>query len=159
MEEKINRVMDTKKYVSHLRTIVESGQEVSLRVSGGSMSPFLVHGRDTILFGPVEGELKKGDMVFYQRKDGTFIMHRICKVKPDGYMIVGDAQIVKEFVTRDQIFARVSKVCRKGKWIEKGDFWWDFFEKVWINLVPVRRKIIGMYILVRGGRKKQTAGK
>ena len=29
------------------------------------------------------------------------------------------------------------EVKRKGKILEPGDFWWDFFEKAWIRLVPV----------------------
>lgn len=133
------REVDTVQYVSMLRSLVEEGKDVSLLISGSSMTPFLVHHRDTILFGQPNRELRKGDMVFYQRRDGRFVMHRIYKVKPEGYYIVGDAQTeIEGPVERDQIFALVKKAQRKGKWIGPENFWWKFFEKVWINLVPIR---------------------
>ena len=85
-------------------------------------------------------------MVFYQRDNGQFIMHRILRVRDGCYDIVGDAQIdIEKDIRDDQIFAIVTKVCRKGKWIGPGDLWWDFFEKIWINLVPYRRKIMAIY--------------
>ena len=69
-------------------------------------------------------------------------MHRIVKVNDGCYDIVGDAQmVIEKNIREDQIFAIVTKVCRKGKWIGPGDFWWEFFEKVWINIVPLRRII------------------
>ena len=48
---------------------------------------------------------------------------------------------------RDQIFARVIKVKRKGRMLEPGDFWWEFFEHVWIRILPARRIITGLYAI------------
>lgn len=140
------RTVDTREYISALRELTEQGKEVSLLISGNSMSPFMVHQRDTICFKKPDRELKKGDMVFYQRVNGQFIMHRIWKVKEDGFYIVGDAQQeIEGPVKREQIFAVVTKVKRKGKWIEPGNFWWEFFEHVWINIVPFRRYVRAGY--------------
>ena len=84
--------------------------------------------------------------MFYQRDNGQFVMHRICNIKPEGYYIVGDAQTVIEGPVReDQIFAVITKVKRKGKWIEPGDFWWEFFEHVWIHMIPIRRVLMKSY--------------
>ena len=143
------RYVDTKEYVSVLRELVEDGREVSLLVSGSSMSPFLAHQRDYIYFKKPDRELRKGDMVFYQRRTGQYVMHRIWKVKNDKYYMVGDAQQeIEGPLEREQIFAVITKVQRKGKWIEPGNFWWEFFEKVWINIVPVRRVLVKMYGIV-----------
>ena len=143
------KLVDTREYVSVLRELVEEGREVSLLVSGSSMSPFLAHQRDYIYFKKPDRELKKGNMVFYQRRSGQFVMHRIWKVKADKYYMVGDAQReIEGPLDRDQIFALITKVQRKGKWIQPGDFWWEFFEKVWINIVPVRRVFVKAYGLV-----------
>ena len=109
------KTVDTREYVSMLRELTEEGREVSMLISGSSMNPFLIHQRDSICFRKPERELKKGDMVFFQRPDGAFVMHRIWKVKPEGYYIVGDAQTeIEGPVRREQIFAIVTKVCRKG---------------------------------------------
>lgn len=142
----IERVVDTREYVSVLREIAESGKVVSLRVAGSSMSPFLAHGRDYIYFTKPDRELRAGDMVFYQRRNGQYVMHRIYKVKPDGYYIVGDAQTeIEGPVARDQIFALIKKVKRKDRIIQPGDFWWEFFEHVWIRMIPLRRPAVRLY--------------
>lgn len=95
-----------------------------------------------------DGPLKKGDMVFYQRVDGQYVMHRIYKVKDKEFYMVGDAQTEIEGPLCDkQIFARITKIRRKGKLIQPRDFWWWFFAKVWIRLVPIRPLIIKMYRL------------
>ena len=138
--------VDTKEYVSMLRELTESGKEVSMLIAGSSMSPFLIHERDSICFKKPDRTLRRGDMVFYQRTSGQYVMHRIYKVSAEGYYIVGDAQQdIEGPVKREQIFALITRVRRKGKWIAPGDFWWEFFEHVWIRMVPVRRLIIGSY--------------
>lgn len=142
----IERVVDTREYVSVLREIAESGKVVSLRIAGSSMSPFLAHGRDYIYFTKPDRELRAGDMVFYQRRNGQYVMHRICRVKLDGYYIVGDAQTeIEGPVGRDQIFALITKVKRKDRIIQPGDFWWEFFEHVWIRMIPLRRPAVLLY--------------
>ena len=138
--------VDTKEYVSMLRELTESGKEVSMLIAGNSMSPFLIHERDSICFKRPDRTLRRGDMVFYQRPGGQYVMHRIYKVSAEGYYIVGDAQQdIEGPVKREQIFALITRVRRKGKWSAPGDFWWEFFEHVWIRMVPVRRLIIGSY--------------
>lgn len=141
--------IDTREYLSVLKELVQGGREVSLLVAGSSMAPFLIHERDYVYFRKPDRELKKGDIVFYQRMNGQFVMHRICKVKPEGYYIVGDAQTeIEGPVLRDQIFAIITKVKRKDRWICPGDFWWEFFEHVWLRVLPFRRVIMGIYAKV-----------
>ena len=80
-------------------------------------------------------------------------MHRICKVKEEGYFIVGDAQqVIEGPVQESQIFGLVTKVKRKGKWIGPKDFWWEFFEHVWIRLIPLRHILMRVYGHEKGNR-------
>ena len=140
------RRVDTDVYVSMLRDLVNEGKECRLLISGSSMAPFLVHERDSIIFSKPDRELRRGDMVFYQRDNGQFVMHRILHVKPEGLYIIGDAQTeVEGPVKPEQVFARVTKVNRKGKWVGPGNFWWWFFSTVWLRLFPVRRLILKLY--------------
>ena len=150
----LTRTVDTYEYVSVLKELVEQEKEVSLLIAGNSMSPFLVHQRDTICFRKPDKELRRGDMVFYQRENGQYIMHRIYKVCPEGYYMVGDAQVGIEGPLREeQIFAVVTKVKRKGKWIDPEDFWWRFFAQIWIRIVPIRRMVLkGYSVFARRGR-------
>ncbi len=140
------RRLDTDAYVSALRDLVNEGKECRLLISGSSMAPFLVHERDSIIFSKPQRELQRGDMVFYQRETGQFVMHRILHVKPEGLYIVGDAQTeIEGPVNPSQVFAVVTRAQRKGKWIGPGDFWWWFFRTVWLRLVPVRKIILKLY--------------
>lgn len=123
----VEKIVDTNAYVSVLRELAEEGRVVSMQIAGSSMSPFLCHRRDYIYFTRPEEELKRGDMVFYQRDSGQYVMHRIWKVRPEGYYMVGDAQIqIEGPLRREQIFARIVRVKRKGRILEPGDFWWEF---------------------------------
>ena len=73
-------------------------------------------------------------------------MHRILRVKPEGLYIVGDAQSeIEGPVRQDQVFAIITRVRRKGKMIGPGDFWWEFFEHVWLCVIPLRRGIMALY--------------
>lgn len=144
------KIIDTKDYVSVLKEQVEDGREAVMKIAGNSMYPFLRHGRDYIAFRALDRELRKGDMVFFQRRNGQYVMHRICKCAPEGYYLVGDAQCkIEGPVERGQIFARVTRVQRKEKWLTNGDFLWEFFEKIWIRIIPWRRKIIRLYGIFR----------
>lgn len=140
------REIDTAAYLDVMKGLVQDGKSVSIIVAGNSMSPFLIHRRDRVFFEKPMRPLKKGDIVFYQRENGRYIMHRICKVAKEGYYIVGDAQIeIEGPVREEQIFALITKCERKGKMVTSGSFWWEFFEKVWIRMIPLRPLIRGCY--------------
>ena len=150
------KIVDTREYVSALRELVREGKEVSMIISGSSMAPFLIHARDSICFKAPWREPQRGDMVFYERPGGQFVMHRILLKKKDGYYMIGDAQTEREGpVKPEQIFAVVTKVRRKGKWLEPGDFWWEFFEHVWLRIIPARGffvRLFGLFYRMRGGK-------
>ena len=150
------RVIDTYEYVSMLKGLVEEGKEVNMIIAGSSMSPFLCHQRDTIWFKAPDSDLKAGDMVFYLRDNNQYVMHRICKVNSSGtYDIIGDAQTqIEHNVRRDQIFARITQVQRKGRILRPGNFWWGFFAKVWIHIIPLRPIIQKLYSIKYIFRKK-----
>lgn len=134
------KIVDIYTYMPVLQELLSEGKEVSVTVTGNSMSPFLVHGRDRILIAPPDGNWKKGDMAFFIRTNGQYVMHRICRVDKNGNcFFVGDAQqYIEGPVTPAQIFWKITSVQRKGKWIGPDDFWWRFFEKIWMNVIPMR---------------------
>ena len=66
MEPK-KRTVDIHTYLPVLMELLEQGESVSLTVTGNSMSPFLVHGRDQISFQKPSAPLKRGDMAFFRR--------------------------------------------------------------------------------------------
>lgn len=141
------RIVDIYTYMPVVREILSQGKETSVTITGNSMSPFLIHGRDEILISPPEGNWKKGDMAFFVRDNGQYVMHRICKVDKNGdCFFVGDAQqLIEGPIKENQIFGKITKVKRKGKWIGPEAFWWKFFARIWVNIIPFRPVIQKLY--------------
>lgn len=150
MEKMQKKVVDAETYMPVLREILSEGKEVPLGITGNSMSPFLVHQRDEILISPPTGDWKKGDMAFFQRMNGRYVMHRIVRVAENGdCFLIGDGQMFVEGpIHPEQIFGKITQVKRKGKWIGPGNFWWEFFEHVWLNMIPLRPLFLRLYGLV-----------
>lgn len=143
------REVDTQEYVSMLKDLVEEGNQVSLLISGSSMAPFLIHHRDTVYFKKPDRALKEGDIVFYRRANGQYVMHRIRRIRQDGYYLIGDAQTQTEGpLKREQIFGLITAVKRKDKLIRPGDFWWEFFARVWLRIIPLRGLIRRLYTVI-----------
>lgn len=138
MEYKV-KVASPEELMEPLLGLLEETDPVPLVISGSSMTPFLVHGRDTVYLSKVQRPLKRGDMILYRRDSGAYILHRIYRVEDTSYTLVGDAQTQLEpGIRRDQVLAIVTAVRRKGKLLRRGSFWWDFFETIWIRMVPLR---------------------
>ena len=137
------KYVDTRQYLTTICRILEDGKTAVIPVSGGSMMPFLVSERDCVMLSRIEGKIKRGDIVLYQRENGQFVLHRVCKIKNKMlYYMVGDAQnVIEGPIMQEQIRAKVVKIMRNGIWISKTCFWWWFFEVIWIRLIPVRKYI------------------
>ena len=56
---------------------------------GVSMWPMLRNRRDTIVVRPAAGRLNRFDVALY-RAHGNYVLHRVVRVLPEGYIIIGD---------------------------------------------------------------------
>ena len=150
------RIVDIHTYLPVLIDIIKSGKDVSVTVTGSSMAPFLAHLRDSIIVSPPPRQFHRGDMVFFQRQDSSYVMHRIHHLKEGKLYLVGDNQTeIEEPIDPEQVFGIVRKVIRNGKLLQKGDFWWDFFEKAWIRIVPLRPAAVKAVSIVYKLRNRQ----
>ena len=144
--ESQTRVLPPEVLIPELLALLEEADSVPLTISGNSMSPFLVHGRDTVFLSKITRHPKKGDMIFYRRQNGQYVLHRICRVHPDSFDLVGDAQtFIETGIRPEQVLAVVNTVRRKGRLLEKSHFWWDFFEKFWLRIIPLRPLVCRIY--------------
>ena len=131
-----------------------------LVISGGSMSPFLIGGRDTVYLGRVTRPICRGDVLLYQRTNGRYVLHRVYDVTDSGLTMVGDAQTVLEYgIREDQIIAIMTRAVRKGRVLSPVNFLWEFFEKVWIRMIPLRRPICDVYAFVHRLLHRMSAEK
>lgn len=110
---------------------------------GNSMMPFLRQRKDVIEIrkkGPMR--CNKYDVVLYKRED-KYILHRILKVLPDGYIIAGDNNtFLERDITDDQILGVMTRVVRNGKTISVTDSAYQVYVHFWCDAYPVRISII-----------------
>ena len=118
---------------------------------GTSMMPLLRQRKDIIEIrrkGPER--CKKYDAVLYKR-GGRYILHRILKVLPDGYLIAGDhCTIVEKDIKDKNILGIMTRVIRKGKSITPDNFWYKVYVHLWCDFYPVRMIIIRSKQKARG---------
>ena len=95
-------------YEEHLR---EYGSLTYTNV-GTSMLPLLRQGRDLFTVVPKEGRCRVGDVVLYRRPRAQWVLHRVVKVLPDGYLTLGDNCVVRERVAEDDVIAVMSSFAR-----------------------------------------------
>ena len=144
MEHK-RKVLAPEALIPSLLELLEDTPAVPLVISGNSMSPFLVHGRDTVYLYKLTQPPRRGDMILYRRDNGAYVLHRVYEAGST-YTMVGDAQTLLERGIRpDQMLALVTAVRRKGKLLKPGSFWWVFFQRVWIRMVPLRPVVLKVY--------------
>ena len=84
---------------------------------GISMLPLLREGKDMFIVAKkTSGRCKAGDVVLYRRPPDQYVLHRIIEVRPDGYVILGDNCINKEYGIKDaDIIGVMTGFIRSGK--------------------------------------------
>lgn len=150
------RIVDNQEYMKVVRSILEEGKEVPLVVTGNSMMPFLIDRRDQVLIKRIERPLKKGDIAFFQRENGQYIMHRIHFMRKDDrtgenqFYFIGDGQKnIEGPIKETQIFGVINGVLRKGKYLDEHTFTWRFFKNIWRYVIPFPPLIIKIYSLFK----------
>lgn len=132
--------------ISGLAPIVEerikSGNTIEIAVTGMSMYPLFYNGRDMVTLAPIK-KLKRKQICFYKRDDGTYVLHRIIKIKGEDVYCVGDNQTFIEGPLRqDQFIAVVKSFCRKNKRRSVRSLWFRSYSFIWCFSVKARPKLL-----------------
>ena len=100
--------------------------------SGFSMLPLLRQRRDIIEIRPKPAaRCRKHDVVLYKRGE-QYILHRVLKVLPEGYLIAGDHNtFVERDVTDEMILGVMVRVIRDGKSIRPTDWRYRLYVLLW----------------------------
>lgn len=100
-------------YEDLIREVLASGGEFRLYPHGTSMLPLIRQGRDSVALRLLQRPARKYDIIFYQRRDGSYVLHRVKAVKPNGLTLWGDNQTLTEpGVSEKQIIAYVTRIFR-----------------------------------------------
>lgn len=123
------------------RCLQELGYAV-VPITGTSMWPLLKEGESRVLVAARDGrQLSKGDVILYQRTDGTLVLHRIIQaIEAHTYLVCGDHQWkTKEQVAEEQILAVAQEFYRKGQYFDDHTWWYRFYQVIWNGNLTVRR--------------------
>ena len=133
MENTQKQKVALKEIYPMIKEKIDNGGTVKLPITGTSMLPLLVWGRDSVDIIKCENP-KKGDIIFYLRDNGQFVLHRIVGVDEKGYILCGDNQWRLEYGIRNSnIIAVVTSITRKGKTFEVTNLPYIIYSKLWIG--------------------------
>ena len=106
---------------------------------GWSMMPLLRERHDVIEIRKKEpGRCKKYDVVLYKRH-GQYILHRILRVLPEGYVVAGDNNSFLDPIVADEdILGVMTRVIRDGKDITMDEHFYRLYVHLWCDCYPLR---------------------
>lgn len=142
------------------KELLKEGKRIKIVPKGNSMFPFWASGRDSVIIGKVERELKRGDIVLYRRENGIYVVHTIYKIDKGKFFMLGDSQTdVEGPLEKEKIIGRVEVIIRKGKTINCDNLWYKILHNSWLRLRIIRPFLIQTWLLVcklyRKGRRKK----
>lgn len=128
----MNEPIRLRDYEGLIREVLASGGEFRLYPHGISMLPLLRQGRDSVSLRRVDSPIRKGDILFYQRPDGSFVLHRVRAVTPEGLTMMGDNQTLPEpGVSPDWVIGRVTRIFRDDKEVICDGFGYRLYRRLW----------------------------
>lgn len=119
---------------------LETHETLTYTNVGVSMLPLLRQGKDLFTIKRKGSErCKAGDVVLYRRPPNHYVLHRIIKVLPDGYVILGDNSIAKEHGIRDEdILGVMTSFVRNGKEHKVEERGYIFYSFAWMHTIELR---------------------
>ena len=118
-------------YADTIREVLDSGGEFTLYPRGTSMLPLIVQGRDSVTLVKAE-EFRAGDIAFYQRENGQYVLHRVIAADGETYTMCGDNQLAPEYgVKPEQIIAKAAYITRKGSKITPRSLPYRLYVLLW----------------------------
>lgn len=103
-------------YDGLIREVLASGGEFRLYPHGTSMLPLLRQGIDSVALRSLDRLPQKFDILFYQRNDGSYILHRVKEVTDKGLVLWGDNHTMLEYgITEENIIGYAARIFRGDK--------------------------------------------
>lgn len=110
---------------------------------GVSMRPLIRQGKDLMVIKKVTEPPKKYDAILYKRQNGQYVLHRILKVKNQGYVLCGDNMYTLEHdVKPEQVLGILTAVIRGGKEIPVTNKFYKLYVHLWCDFFIIRAPII-----------------
>lgn len=145
---------------NELEERLSDGHPYVCAVRGKSMLPFLREGIDHVDIRPITRTPKKYDVVFYKRKNGQYVLHRLVSCHNECYVMRGDNQYKNEYgITKDMCIGVLQGFWRdagtsKEKYISVCNLSYKFTTTLWFLCYPLRSMIRYIYAIIIAILKK-----
>ena len=123
-----------------IKETLNNKQAVSIKVTGNSMRPFLVHQKSIVTL-LQSNTYKKYDIVLYENPQHKMVLHRIVKVH-DNLIICGDALKNNEIIHKDNVYGKVIDINTNQKPIKMDTNFYKLKVRLWVTLKPFRRILL-----------------
>ena len=135
-----------------IRKKLEEGETVTLQVSGDSMRPTLHPRRDAAVLQALDAwPPKYGDILFFQRGSGEYVLHRVIRVRGDVCFVNGDAQNWTEGpVTRGMAIAKAIALIRGGRPVDPYTPLRRVGNRLWALTRPFRFQLFALWRKMKG---------
>lgn len=137
-------------FLKEVAALIVDGHDVTLRVRGVSMRPFLEDRRDKIVLTKPLRRPIVGDVVLAEIAQGKYVYHRIITIEDDKVTLKGDGNVVgTEQCVMANILAATKNFIRKGKLFSPEGWVWRCYSALWPNWPFARRVLLKMYRIFR----------
>lgn len=109
-----------------IKEVTDNGGTFRLYPRGTSMEPMLHQGDDSVMLGAAD-TLNNGDVVFYKRDNGNFVIHRLIEKRNGTYTMCGDHQFSLEYGVKP------SQILGKAVGFYKGDVYHEINEPEYLE--------------------------
>ena len=116
---------------------------------GSSMWPLFRTHRDRVYIVKPEGELRRLDVALYPDGQGSYIMHRVIRVREDEYLIRGDNTFALEHVPKSLVIGVLSEFDRKGRHVSVSSPVYRIYSQLWTLAYPLRFVMRRLYLVAR----------
>lgn len=143
------------KMAAIIEELFKNGRNATVTVTGHSMSPMLYNNRSSVVLKKADPDkIKKSDVIFYKRRNGEYVLHRVVKLNDGTVNCCGDNETtVERAVKKENIIGVVIAFRRKGNLIGCNNFFYKIYCVLWVALLKQRRRIMKLNKKLRG--KKQ----
>ena len=141
-------------YEELIREVLETGGEFRLYPHGTSMLPLIRQGRDSVALRKLDRAPRKFDILFYKRQDGSYVLHRVKDVTPEGLILWGDNHTMLEYgITEKNIIGYAARIFRGDKELDCQGFGYRLYLWLW-QFKAIRRVLLPIAYRLR--KEKNT---
>ena len=135
--------MNDNKIIDEAVALMNEGYSVTLPVSGRSMLPFIIGGKESVILAPPAG-LKRGIVALAWVENRRYVLHRIERIEGERVTLMGDGNLAgREHCSIGDVKAIATHVvdikhCLHYLYTP----WRKTAAEIWAKLIPIRRYLL-----------------